>query len=141
MDLHDVNVLIHAFRADSAWHRAARGEIQRAVNGVADFAVSSVVVSAFLRIVTHPGAARFPPDKLSALAFANAIVTSSRARPVVSGSRHWEYFAGLVRATGVHGNVVPDAYLSALAIEHDCEFVTFDQGFARFQGLRWRLVE
>jgi len=42
------------------------------------------------------------------------------------------------RSVGARANVVPDAYLAALAVEHDATWLTADRAFARFQGLRWR---
>jgi predicted nucleic acid-binding protein len=58
-----------------------------------------------------------------------------RVRP---GSRHWGIFSRLCREVGARGNVVPDAFHAALAIEHGATWVTTDRGFARFPGLRWR---
>jgi len=52
--------------------------------------------------------------------------------------RHWEIFARLCAEGGVKGNLVPDAYLAALAIESGCEWITTDRDFSRFKGLRWR---
>jgi len=40
--------------------------------------------------------------------------------------------------TGRAGNLVNDAHLAALAVEHDAEVVSFDSDFARFPGVRWR---
>jgi hypothetical protein len=54
------------------------------------------------------------------------------------GERHWEIFTRLCRGTDAKGNVVPDAYLAALAIEAGAEWVTTDRDYARFPGLRWR---
>jgi predicted nucleic acid-binding protein len=54
------------------------------------------------------------------------------------GPRHWQIFADLCRATNARGNLVADAYLAALAIEWDSEWVTADGDFGRFPGLRWR---
>jgi uncharacterized protein len=54
------------------------------------------------------------------------------------GPRHWGLFARLCRENGAAGNLVPDAYLAALAIEAGCELITTDRDFARFDGLRWR---
>jgi len=54
------------------------------------------------------------------------------------GSRHWSLFAKLCRQVTARGNTVPDAYLAALAIEHDAEWYSADRGFARFPGLRHR---
>ena len=54
------------------------------------------------------------------------------------GPRHWEIFARLCRESEARGNLVPDAYLAALAIESGCEWVTTDRDFSRFPGLRWK---
>jgi len=60
------------------------------------------------------------------------------AGAVAPGERHWDIFGRLCREGGATGNLVPDAWLAALAIEWGCEFVTTDRDFARFPGLRWR---
>jgi len=74
----------------------------------------------------------------AALSSVEAIRTRPSAGPVVPGSRHWEIFARLRREAGARGNLVPDAWLAALAIEQGCEFVTTDRDYARFPTLRWR---
>jgi hypothetical protein len=47
-------------------------------------------------------------------------------------------FRDLCRAANAKGNLIPDAYLAALAIECGGEWVTMDREYARFPGLRWR---
>jgi uncharacterized protein len=140
VDLPDVNVLVYAFRPDSPWHRVARRLMDDLSNGARPFAMASLVVSGFLRVTTMPGMAKVPPAKPAALDFVRALLDGPNARLVEPGRAHMDEFLRLVQMTGVHGNAVPDAYLAALAIEHDCEFVTLDGGFARFPGLRWRLL-
>lgn len=54
------------------------------------------------------------------------------------GERHWEIFAALCAETGVRGNLVPDAWFAALAIESGSEWVTTDRDYARLRDLRWR---
>jgi predicted nucleic acid-binding protein len=54
------------------------------------------------------------------------------------GDRHWQIFSDLCRTSHAKGNLVADAYHTALAIEHGCEWITADRDFARFKGLRWR---
>jgi len=51
--------------------------------------------------------------------------------------RHAEVLGQLLLVVGAHGNLVPDAHLAALAIEHGLTLCSTDGDFARFQGLRW----
>ena len=73
-----------------------------------------------------------------ALAFAAQLREQPNAVPVAPGARHWDIFQRLCTASAVRGNLAPDAYLAALAIESGCEWVTTDRDFARFDGLRIR---
>jgi hypothetical protein len=54
------------------------------------------------------------------------------------GERHWDIFQRLCREVNAKGNLIPDAYLAALAIESGSEWITTDRDYARFPGLRWR---
>jgi predicted nucleic acid-binding protein len=58
--------------------------------------------------------------------------------PVAPGVRHWNIFINLCESVRAKGNLVPDAYFAALAIESGCEWITTDSDYARFSGLRWR---
>jgi toxin-antitoxin system PIN domain toxin len=102
------------------------------------FGLSELVLSGFVRVVTHPLVFDPPAPTDRALAFADALRGQPNAVIVTPGPRHWEVFERLCLAAGAKGNLVPDAYLAALAIEHGCELVTTDSDFARFRGLRWR---
>ena len=96
------------------------------------------MLSGFVRVVTHPRVFD-PPDSIeTALAFANAVRAQPTAVMASPGRRHWEIFERLCIAAGTKGNLVPDAYLAALAIESGSEFVTTDRDFSRVPGLRWR---
>ncbi len=100
--------------------------------------VSDLVLSGFVRVVTHPRVFDPPDPASAALAFANAVRSQPAAVLVAPGERHWAIFESLCRAADVKGNLVPDAYLAALAIESGAEFITADRDFSRFPGLRWR---
>jgi len=138
MILTDVNVLVYAHREDAADHARYRRFVEQMMNGPAAFGVSELVLSGFVRVVTHPRVFTPPSPASRALIFAEQIRKHPRAVPVAPGERHWEIFVKLCRDTKAAGNAVPDAYHAALAIEADCEWVTTDRGFARFPGLRWR---
>ena len=119
-------------------HAAYREWLEAAVEGDEPFGVSELVLSGFVRVVTHPRVFSPPEPVGSALAFANALREAPNAVPVAPGPRHWGIFARLCNEAGVRANLVPDAYLAALAIESGCEWVTTDRDYARFAGLRWR---
>lgn len=139
MILCDVNVLLYAFRADSAGHPRYRQWLLEVVEGDAAYAVSPQVLSALVRIVTHPRVFVQPSTTDEALAFCDALLAPPTCIVLVPGPRHWSIFRNLCRQSGARGNLVPDAYLAALAVEHGCEWVTTDRDFSRFAGLRWRL--
>lgn len=137
MRLCDVNLLVYAFREDTERHAECATWLDALVNGQEAYGVSDHVLSGFIRIVTHPKVMQQPSRPERALAFAETLRGAPNAVPVQPGPRHWAIFTGLLRASGAKGNLVPDAYLAALAIESGCEWVTTDGDFARFPGLRW----
>jgi toxin-antitoxin system PIN domain toxin len=138
MLLPDVNVLVYAFRPDSPEHKRYRDWLVDAVYGESAFACSDLVLSGFVRIVTHPRVFTSPDPLPDALEFTTAIREAPNCVPVAPGRSHWSIFTRLCEQAGAKGNLVPDAYLAALAIESGCEWITTDRDFARFPGLRWR---
>ncbi|MGW0809579.1 TA system VapC family ribonuclease toxin [Nonomuraea sp. NPDC002799] len=138
MLLVDVNVLINAFRKEAADHHRCHAFVEEMVNGASSYAVSDFVVNGFIRTVTNRRVYVQPDPLERALTFAQIYRNQPQASVIAGESRHWEIFTRLSRQAGAAGNLIPDAYLAALAIEHGCEFVTCDKDFARFEGLRWR---
>jgi toxin-antitoxin system PIN domain toxin len=134
----DVNVYVSAHRPDSTHHEAALRWHRAVLAGDHAYAFSDLVLSAFVRIVTNRRVFQEPSELAQALAFTGQIRDRPQAVRIEPGPRHWELFTGLCRSGQARGNTVPDAYLAALAIETGCDWVTFDSGFARFPGLRWR---
>jgi toxin-antitoxin system PIN domain toxin len=137
MLLLDVNVLVHAFREDASHHGVCRRFLDGLLGGESPFAVSELVLSGFLRVVTHPQVFRPPTPRELAIRFAEQLRQHPLCRLVAPGERHWEIFVRLCRQAGATGNLIPDAYHAALAMEMGCEWVTMDRGFARYAGLRW----
>jgi hypothetical protein len=138
MVLVDANVLVYAYREDAPEHEGHRRWLDGVLNADAPFGVADSVLASFLRIVTHPAVFKPPSPMPSALEFAEAVREAPNAVRIAPGERHWTIFTGLCRSTGVKGNLVPDAFLAALAIESGCEWVTTDRDFSRFPGLHWR---
>jgi toxin-antitoxin system PIN domain toxin len=138
MRLVDVSVLVYAFRTDAPGHPAYAAWLEELVNGGEAYAVSGLILSGFLRVVTHRRVFVPPTPVPVALAFADAFRSQPGAVPINPGPRHWQIFTRLCRQVSARGNIVPDAFVAALAIESGSEFITTDRDYARFPGLRWR---
>ncbi len=138
MILCDVNVLVYAFRDDSLDHDSYRRWLTDEINSDRPVGVSSLALSGVVRLVTNRRVFNRPDSLADALAFCERLVDAPNAVLVDPGPRHWPIFTRLCREVGATGALVPDAYFAALAIEHGCEWITTDRGFARFPGLRWR---
>lgn len=138
MQLIDVNVLVYAFRKDLPQFDRYTSWLGEFINGDRAFGIPDVVLSGFLRIVTHPRIFKSPSPIDEALKFTDQLRASHSFVSIIPGPRHWNIFAELCKTAGVRGNLVPDAYLAALAIESGCEWITTDRDYSRFPGLRWR---
>jgi toxin-antitoxin system PIN domain toxin len=138
MVLFDVNVLVYAFREDSPDHTSFRNWLEGVASSESAFGLSDVVLSGFLRVVTHPRIFNPPTPLENALQFVEALRAQPNGVLIAPGARHWAIFAALCRDSGARGNLIPDAYLAAMAIESGSEFVSTDRDFSRFPGLHWR---
>jgi toxin-antitoxin system PIN domain toxin len=138
MLLPDVNVLVYAHRGDAPDHARYAGWLDGVARGDAAFGLADLVLSGFLRVVTHPRVFDPPTPLADAMAFVEGLRARPNCVPIAPGPRHWDLFVSLCRRVGAKGNLVPDTYLAALAIESGSEWITTDRGFARFPGLRSR---
>lgn len=137
MVLPDVNVLVYAHREDTPHHVACREWLEVVMNGDAAYSISDLVLSGFVRVVTHPKIFKRPSSIGEALAFAEQVRGQPNCVGLATGERHWDIFKRLCLEAGVKGNLVPDAYFAAMAIESGCEWISVDRDFSRFKGLRW----
>ncbi len=138
MVLPDVNVLVYGFRRDAAEHEAYRSWLDDTLNSSRAFALSDQVLSGVIRILTHPRVFASPETTSAALGFVGALRSQPNCVVVAPGRRHWQIFGDLCERVEAKGDLVPDAYLAALAIESGSELITSDRDFSRFPGLRWR---
>ena len=138
MFLMGVNVLVYAHREDAANHPAYRQWLESVINGQASFGYSELVLSGFLRVVTHPKVFEMPSALSSAICFAEQIRGLPNAVCLAPGSMHWKIFMDCLAQINGAGNDILDAYHAALAMERGCEWVTADKGFKRFKGLKVR---
>lgn len=139
MILPDVNVLVHAFRADAADHVLCRGWLDSVVSGDSRYGISLQVLSGVVRVTTHPKVFRNPSALNEVLHYGEALLAQPHCVVVQPGEAHWRIFTRLCREADARGNLVPDAWFAAIAIEAGCEWVTLDRDYSRFPGLKWRV--
>ena len=139
MILPDVNILVQAFRSDTSNHAVCRTWLDGVVNGEARYGMAPQALSSVIRIVTHPKVFTVPSSLDEVLRFCDVLLVQPHCVAIQPGERHWEIFIRLCIETDARGNLVPDAWFAALAIESGCEWITLDRDYARFPGLRWRL--
>ena len=139
MMLPDVNILVHAFRSDSPNHETCRRWLEDVVNGDARYGMAPQVLSDVIRIATHPKVFSMPSSLDEAVHFCDVLLTQPHCAVIQPGDQHWEIFKRLCAEADARGNLVPDAWFAALAIEAGCEWITLDHDYARFPGLQWRV--
>ena len=138
MILPDVNVLVYAYRADLVQHEAYRPWLSEAIDGPEPFGVADVVLTGFMRVVTNRRIFANPSPIRAALTFVNRVRSAPAARAVMATDATWRAFARFAEPDSrIAGNLVPDAWLAALAVSVGARLATADAGFARFEGLRW----
>ena len=139
MLLPDVNVLIYAHREDSTpEHDRYAAWLTRLATGPEPFALSVLVLSGVVRIVTNPRIFDRPSTLGEVFAFITELVDRPTARVVGPGPEHLAIFEHLCREAGAVGKLAADAQHAAVAIEHGCTLVSTDADFGRFPDLRWR---
>ncbi|MEN8237663.1 MAG: type II toxin-antitoxin system VapC family toxin [Actinomycetota bacterium] len=137
MKLFDVNVLVNAHRADAKHHQPCREFLDATLESPAAFGLTPIVLSGFLRVSTHARVFKTPTPLDDALEFVEALRAQPQTTLIEPGNRHWGIFTDLAIGASANGNLIPDAYLAAIAIESGAEWVSTDGDFARFPGLTW----
>jgi uncharacterized protein len=135
VNLVDANVLLYAVNEDSQHHLVARRWLDEALGGATTVAWSWPVLLAFVRIATRPGIFVRPLPVSAALDVVRAWLAAPSSVVVEPTRQHLEILASQLTEHGTGGNLVSDAHLAALAIEHRATVVTFDRDFERF-GVR-----
>ena len=139
MRLVDANVLLYAVNASADHHARSKAWLDGALAGREPVAFSWTVLLAFLRIATHPAILPRPISAADAMAVVRAWLAQPAAVVLEPTHRHVDVLAGLLAEAGTAANLVNDAHLAALAIEHDAVLVSFDADFGRFAGLRFEV--
>jgi hypothetical protein len=133
----DANLLLYATDMRSPRHARARAWLERQLSGDETIAFAWVVLLAFVRLSTSPHVFGRPLSPDRALDVVDSWLGQSCVVIVHPGDRHPAVVRQLLKPFGTAGNLVNDAHLAALAIEHGAELNSCDADFSRFSGLRW----
>ncbi|MEJ5256109.1 MAG: type II toxin-antitoxin system VapC family toxin [Acidimicrobiales bacterium] len=139
MKLVDANVLLYAVNVDAVAHERSRRWLDDALSGAETVAFSWMALLAFVRLATKVSLFPSPLTVDEAMDRVDAWLAAPSAVVVEPTVRHAAIVRDLLDAVGVGGNLVNDAHLAALAIEHRCRIVSFDNDFGRFPGVDWSL--
>ncbi len=139
MKLLDINVLLASHRDDHPQYDVAQRWIDRTVSERKPFAVVDLVAGAFLRIATTRRVFATPTPIDAAFAYVRALREEPSHVMLAPGPRHLDLLESLCAGADASGDLVADAQLAAIAVEHACELVSFDRDFARFSDVVWAL--
>ena len=137
MKIVDANVLLYAVNESAEHHKEAVRWLDGALNGRSTVGFSWICVLAFVRLSTKVGLFPAPLTVDQAVDRVRAWLAQPTSVLLGPTTQHLDVFCNLLRPVGGGGNLINDAHLAALAIEHRGEVVTYDSDFGRFPGVTW----
>ena len=137
MILVDANILLYAEDQGSPRHVEARRWWDEQLSGPRPVCLCWSVLCAFIRIGTNPRVFENPLSLDQAIRRVQSWLNQPCTRLVHPTQRHWSVLRELLVGSQAVANLVTDAHLAALAIEHGCDLCSTDTDFARFHGLKW----
>src|SRR6266850_6013106 len=129
----DTNVLVYSEIISSTHHRTARLLLTELAEGRAPWAIPWPCVYEFLRVVTHSRVFAPPVPLEIAVHDLGQILASPTLVLLAETERHAEVMMAVVKESEAAGNLLQDAHIAALCIEHGVsELLTGDRDFSRF---------
>jgi len=138
MILVDANILFHAEDQLSPRHKEAKAWWDKTLSGERPVGLAWITCMAYIRIFTNPRAVKAPISIDEATQTVDRWLSRPIAQVLNPTQSFWPIFRELLVESQANANLSSDAYLAALAIDHDCELLSTDADFSRFPGLRWR---
>lgn len=133
----DVNLLLYAEIDAFPQHALARRWWEGVMNGERQVGIAPVALFGFLRLATHRRVLTDPLPIEDAIGRVQRWLERPQAVFLVPGTRHLETAFRLLRSLGTGGNLTTDVQIAAHAVEYGGEVFSNDEGFGRFEGVRW----
>ena len=137
MIIPDINLLLYAHDSGSPFHAKAAGWWQSCLSGTEPVGLLHVVAFGFVRIATNARAFLNPLTPAEAAGHVRSWLEQPQVQVLDPGPNHIRQVLKLLEGLGTAANLVSDAQMAALAMDHDAVLHTADMDLARFQGLRW----
>ena len=137
MIIPDINLLLYSYDSDSPFHTKAAGWWQSCLSGTEPVGLLHVVLFGFVRIATNARVFLNPMTPAEAAGHVRSWLERPPVQVLNPGPDHIRDTLKLLENLGTGGNLVSDAQMAALAMEHDAVLHTADTDFMRFEGLRW----
>ena len=139
MIIPDTNLLVYAYNNEVAQHVTARQWWESMLTGNESIGIPWVVSTGFIRLMTNPRVVVSPISTSDAVEHVREWFQYEHVTPINPGSGHLTHLHQILQVAGRGGNLVTDAHIAAVAMEHQAEVHTYNESdFARFPGLRWR---
>ena len=138
MILVDTNILIHAEDKLSSLQDEARQWWDTQLSGEFPVCLSWSIISAFIRICTNRRIFHKPLTLDQAINRVQSWMDQPCVRLINPTDSHWQIFRTLLLEGQAYANLVPDAHVAALAIEHGCTLFSTDSDYSRFPKLKWK---
>jgi toxin-antitoxin system PIN domain toxin len=134
----DANLLIYAYDPSAPQHARAQAWLEAQFTGSASVGLPWATILAFVRVSTNPRLRQPAVPLADAWRAAQSWLDLPPVWIPDPTERHRTVLGDMLGHSGAGANLVTDAHLAALAIEHGLILCSTDGDFARFPGLRWQ---
>lgn len=138
MILVDANILLYAEDQLNPQHEIAREWWDEQLSGAAPVCLCWTVLCAFIRIGTNPRVFERPLTLKQTVTRVQSWLDQPCTRLIYPTERHWTVLQSLLTEGQALGNLVSDAHLAALAVQHGCTLMSTDSDFTRFTQVKWK---
>jgi toxin-antitoxin system PIN domain toxin len=134
----DINLLLYAYNRGAPSHAASKLWWESALSGTENVGLPWVVSLGYVRLATSRRVLRDPWRPEEAVRHVGSWLQCQNVQVLQPGPRHVDILLAFAEAGVLSSDLVTDAHLAALAIEHQGVVYSNDADFARFPGLRHR---